>query len=506
MRRCTLVRACAAGAAAAVLAGCSAADPAPAGPARAAAPPAAPPAKPPAAAYPAAPAPAAPVFTAGSAGRGDRYFPRDGNGGYDVQHYALDIDHRASTGRLTGVATVYARATKNLSRFNLDLVGLKVRGVSVDGRRAGFRRTDHELTVTPSAGLLAGALFTTVVRYDGVPEPVRRYTPFGSGSGFLRTDDGFVIAGQPHVAATWFPVNDHPADRASYTFRITVPEGRTAVANGILLGRTTAGDRTTWTWQATEPMSSYLATVVAGRFTLTSYVRNGIRYWDALEAGLTGQPAANAAVALGRQGEILDWLSAQFGPYPFSSAGSVVHGLGLGFALENQTRSVYPVRLFKDRRHGISLFVHEMAHQWFGDSLALARWRHMWLNEGLATYAQWLWAEREGYATPDALFAKAYARPKGSDFWQVVIGDPGPGRLFSDPVYERGAMALHELRRVVGDPAFFALLRRWPAENHGSTVTTRQFVDLAERVSGRELDPFFDRWVRSAGKPALAVG
>ena len=226
-------------------------------------------------------------FSPGAAGIGDPYFPLDGNGGYDVQHYLLDVSYDPPTDLLTGVATIRADATQDLSQFNLDLDGLDVRSVLVDGVPAQWSRSGHELTVVPASGLPAGSRFHVVVRYDGVPQTI--HDQFGQ-SGFIHTDDGALVVGQPHVAATWFPVNDHPRDKATYVFRITVPEGLEAVANGRLKERHTAGGRTTWTW-GSRAMASYLATATIGEFELTSYRRGGIEFVDALDPDLLTPPA-----------------------------------------------------------------------------------------------------------------------------------------------------------------------------------------------------------------------
>ena len=193
------------------------------------------------------PARPAPVFTPGAAGVGDPYFPLAGNGGYDVRMYLLDITYDPATDVLTGVATIVATATQNLSSFNLDLDGLTVRSITVNGRPATWTRSGAELTVRPAQGLPNRVGFAVVVRYDGVPRTLLG----GLGpSGFLHTDDGTVVAGEPEVAALWFPVNDHPTDKALYTFRIKVPAGLEAIANGLLVDSRTFQGWTTWTWVA----------------------------------------------------------------------------------------------------------------------------------------------------------------------------------------------------------------------------------------------------------------
>jgi Peptidase family M1 domain len=212
---------------------------------------------------------------------------------------------------------------------------------------------------------------------------------------------------------------------------------------------------------------------------------------------------ATAEASFARQPEIIDFESSVFGPYPFSAAGGIVDDVDVGFALENQTRPIYSKLFFTDPVSGDFVVVHELAHQWYGDSLAVARWQHIWLNEGFATYAEWLWAEREGFATVQQIFDDLYSIPAEDEFWSLTIGDPGPESLFAFPVYGRGAMTLQQLRLVVGDDDFFRILRRWATSRRGGNVTTPQFIQLAERISGQQLDALFDAWLFTGEKPAL---
>ena len=453
-------------------------------------------------------------FRPGAPGVGDDYFPLYGNGGYDVAHYLLKVSYDPATDRLAGLATISARATQNLSRFNLDFVGLTVRSIKVNGHAASWSRTEHELTVTPARGLPKGRRFTTVVRYDGVP--ITQQLVLGPGftieAGFIHTDDGAIVAGQPEVAASWFPVNDHPIDKASYTFVVTAPADLQVVANGRLLARRRHGARRTWVWNAPEPMASYLATVEIGRFATHRYRTQGLWMYDALDPDLFDQPApgpgsfgAIAQGSLARQGEILNFLSRLFGPYPFSTGGGVVDDYdNLLFALETQTRPVYSKYFFTSPANGDSVLVHELAHQWVGDFVAVAEWRHIWLNEGFAQYAEWLWAEEEGLATAQEQFDAVYnGIPAGDPFWSVVIGDPGPELLFDNAVYFRGAMAVHALRVEVGDRDFFRILKAWTSRRGGGNSTIPQFIRLAERISGQQLDDLFQTWLFTGSKPVL---
>jgi hypothetical protein len=225
-------------------------------------------------------------------------------------------------------------------------------------------------------------------------------------------------------------------------------------------------------------------------------------------AGVADLPPSTGAVvraSLDREGEVLHFLAGTFGRYPFRASGGIVDDIeGFSFALENQTRPIYSKGFFSDPQSGTAVVVHELAHQWYGDSLAVRRWRDIWLNEGFATYAEWLWSQHEGAESPQQIFDLAYAGiPGDDDFWKLRIGDPGPGHMFDRPVYTRGAMTLQQLRVAVGDTDFFRILRRWARVHRGGNVSTGQFVGLAERISGKQLDGLFRQWLYTAGKPVV---
>nr|WP_055506939.1 M1 family metallopeptidase [Nonomuraea pusilla] len=430
----------------------------------------------------------------GAPGAGDPYFPDQGNGGYDAGHYDLALDYNPSSNQLDGVATIAARATQALSRFDLDLVRtLTVRSVTVDGAPAAFTQDGSELVVTPAAALPSGQGFTVVVRYDGKPTHV--LDPDGSRDGWIRTNDGVFNAGEPQGAMTWYPGNHHMTDKATYRFSVTVPDDRAAVANGDLVSSTSRDGRTTYVWDARQPMASYLATVSIGKFQLTDTTIGGYRVITAVDPKLAGKAGGFAA----RHAPVLSYFSSLFGPYPFTSTGGIVdHEPNVGYALETQTRPIYPVVPSE------SLLAHELAHQWFGDSVTPTRWQDIWLNEGFANYAEWLWLDKTGSKTLQSSFDAAYAKPADDPFWQTPPADPGgPADLFHDAVYDRGAMTLHALRRAVGDSAFFTILRTWATEHQYGNADTPAFVALAERVSGRSLTALFDAWLHKPGKPTL---
>ncbi|MBQ0904819.1 M1 family metallopeptidase [Micromonospora sp. U21] len=435
-------------------------------------------------------------FRPGAADAGDPYVPGSGNGGYDVTHYGLGVRYDPATDRLTGRATITATATQDLSRFNLDLAGLDVGAVTVADAPAEHRRDDGELVVTPHDGLPRGRPFTVTVEYAGVPTAIAD-GELGSG-GFLHTPDGAVALGQPDSAATWFPVNDHPSDKASYDLAVTVPDGLSALSNGVPGPKSSADGWTTWRWSERTPMASYLTTLVIGNYRVVSGSHAGRPMVTAVAASMPA--TGGAAGSLARTGAIVDFLASRFGPYPFDSYGGIVVADDrIGYALETQSRPVYGPAFFADDRPNLGVVAHELAHQWFGDSVSLSRWGDIWLNEGFASYAEWLWEEHDGGRTAQRNFELQYAATD----WSQPSVEPGRERMFGTAVYKRGALTVHALRRTVGDDTFFRILRTWTAERAGGNATTSDFVALAERVADRQLRPLFDAWLVGGAAPTL---
>ncbi|MEU6995383.1 M1 family metallopeptidase [Streptomyces sp. NPDC046465] len=432
--------------------------------------------------------------TAGATGVDDHLFPTLGNGGYDVAHYALTLDYVPDDNDLTGTAVITARATQNLSRFSLDLAGLHVRHADVDGSGARFSRKKNKLTLTPDRPIAKGKTFRTTVRYDGTPRMLTAVD--GGNEGWIETDDGVAALGEPTGSMTWFPGNHHPSDKATYDIDVTVPSDYTAVSNGTLRETRQRGKRTTFRWHNPEPTASYVASVVTGVFDVsTGTTDDGLPVYTAVDPDEADGPVDVHELVP----EVIDWAKDRFGPYPFSSAGSVVDHLpDLEYALETQTKPYY------EKAPDARLVVHEMAHQWFGNSVTPRAWQDMWLNEGFATYAEWLWDEEHGHRSAQETFDSFYdGEPDESDgIWDFPPADPPSAARVSDPpVYGRGAMTLHQLRKAIGDRTFFAVLRTWTSEHRHKNADTEQFIALCEKKSGKDLSDLFDTWLFSPEKP-----
>jgi aminopeptidase N len=452
----------------------------------------------------ATPAHAAPKYTPGAPGAGDPYFPDMGNGGYDVAHYDVNLRYAPSTKGIKAITRVQAKATQNLSRFNLDLLGpLEVHSVTVNGKAAAFHRTGaQELVITPRKGLPKGKRFTVAVSYSGVPQKIE--DPALGVSGWLTTDDGAVALNQPFGTATWMPVNDTPEDKASYSFALTVPKELQALSNGDFAGRKTSGGLTTWRWKMPQPMASELAMVAIGKYNITwGKTPGGVPSVTAIDQKLDTAPDQGKNFHK-RTADITDWGSKVFGKYPFGSTGGIVDAIGVGYALETQGRPVYDRMGRPGVNPSAALVAHEIGHQWFGNSVTPERWRDIWLNEGFASYTEWLQSEQSGGDTAQQIFDEVYATPAGEELWQVKVADPGRDGIYAHAVYDRGAMTLHAVRKAVGDKRFFQLLKDWHAQNRNGTVTTAGFVAHAKKYGdAKQLDALFEKWIYTTGKPAL---
>ncbi|WP_338671960.1 M1 family metallopeptidase [Streptomyces sp. SCSIO 30461] len=431
--------------------------------------------------------------TPGAAGLHDPYFPKLGNGGYDVSHYALTLDYDPKTRKLSGTATVTARATQDLSAFNLDLHGMTVHSATVGKDPAAVNRAGHELTLRPRDEIPKGSTFRAVVRYSGIPSAITDAA--GAQEGWLKTADGAVALGQPTGSMTWFPGNHHPRDKATYETAITVPKGLTAVSNGELRSQrpTSDGKRTTFVWRSAEPVASHAATVGIGSYTTSSYrpEGGGVPVYTAVDKTV----APRTAKLLARIPELTDWAVDNFGPYPFTSTGAIVERSGdIGYALETQSRATFPEASFD-----AETLVHEIAHQWFGDSVTPETWQDVWLSEGFATYAEWLYLEDfEGIPASES-FQEAYDTESNWDF--PPAAQPDAEHFLGAPVYDRGAMVLYKVREAVGDDAFHEIVRGWAEKHRHGNASTDDFTAYVEGESGKDLTELWDIWLYGDAKP-----
>jgi aminopeptidase N len=420
-----------------------------------------------------------------------------GNGGYDVSHYDIRLAFDPQTKAINATTTILARATQNLSRFDLDFQGpLTISRLSVDGQGARFTRSGaQELVITPPRGLRKGSTFTVSVTYSGVPQKID--DPALGISGWVATKDGAVGLNQPIGAATYYPVNDTTDDKATYTQTITVPTGLTVLANGEPGPTTTHDGQTTFRWYMNRPMASELSMIAIGHYDVTRGVTaDGLPNITAIGASIDTKPG-QGKVLNQTTAQVIQWESSQYGQYPFDSTGGILADVGVHYALETQGRPVYDQRT--SNVDG-DLLAHELGHQWFGDSLTPVHWSDIWLNEGFATYSEWLYQEKFNGVPVQQSFMTAYTDETD---WSGEVADPGRDHIFDDLVYDRGAMALQALRLKIGDRAFSQVLKLWPTTHRYGNVSTQDFIRFVERLTNRDLGTFFHTWLYQAGQPKL---
>jgi aminopeptidase N len=440
-------------------------------------------------AAPTTPAPGPGV--AGAPGVDDPYFPTLGNGGYDVSHYDLDLTVEGVS--LIASVTIQATATVDLDSFDLDFGPLAIDRLVVDGAPAEHRLDGDELVIDPEPVLVSGANFVVEIDYHGVPRPVPDEV-LGT-LGWQRVGAVTFVSDEPDGAHTWFPNNDHPTDKAGYRFSITVPDGTTAVASGVLVSEESENGATTWVWDHPDPMPTYVVALAIGPLSLVeSEGPHGITIRHAFPPELE----ARATATFADTAQMITDLEGIFGPYPFDTYGVLVVDGELGYAMENQTLALFDRSILNGSRQSMLTIVHELAHHWYGNWVSPATWRETWLNEGFAAYAEQLWLERTqpGYDLDGTMRAMA-RRP------YPPIGDPGIPAMFSPAVYGRGALTLHALRLTMGDAAFFELLRAWPDRYGGRTASTDDVAALATEIAGADMRPVLDAWLDAPTMPPL---
>ncbi|WP_030301582.1 M1 family metallopeptidase [Streptomyces katrae] len=438
-------------------------------------------------------------------GIGDTLFPQLGNPGYDVLSYDLSFTYKDNKSPLDAVTVIDARALEPLERINLDFTHGTVASAEVNGEPAHFESAGEDLVLTPASPVAANVPLHIAIRHTSDPRGI-------ADGGWVPTDDGLAMANQADAAHRVFPCNDHPADKAYFTFRITAPAGLTAVANGVAgaLPAPRAAGSTTWTYRTLHPMATELAQVSIGDSAVVA------------GTGPHGLPLRHVVPAADRQrlepwltktaGHVR-WMEQRVGRYPFENYGVLIARAKTGFELETQTLSLFENGLFSGAGYPEwyveAVMVHELAHQWFGDSVTPRTWSDLWLNEGHATWYEALYADGLGKYSLERRMREAYQR---SDQWRAAGGPPAapkpaaPGEkigLFRPVVYDGAALILYALRQEIGAKAFDRLERRWVAEHQDGIAGTDDFVRLASDVAGRDLEPFLKPWLYGKTTPAM---
>ncbi len=428
----------------------------------------------------------------------DPYLPGTGNFGYRVSRYELDLEYKVAINRLSASASITAITLAALRTFTLDLADtLRVTKVAVNGRRpARFSCAHDKLRIELSSALPAGAALVVEVRYGGTPEPIE--TLWGD-VGFEELTNGALVAGQPNGASSWFPCDDHPSAKASYRIQISTDSPYRAIANGTLVSRRARAGHTVWTYEQAEPTSTYLITLQIGMYDLHKLAKSPVP----IQAALPARLRRNFDDSFGRQPQMMKLFEKLFGPYPLASGYTVVvTDDDLEIPVEAQGISIFGANHCDGTRRAERLIAHELAHQWFGNSVTVRRWRDIWLHEGFACYAEWLWSENSGGRSADE-WAHHYHERLTDLPQDLLLADPGPKDMFDDRVYKRGALTLHVLRTRIGDEKFFPLLRDWTARHRHSTAFTDDFTGLAGHYADESLRPLWDAWLYAEDLPEL---
>jgi aminopeptidase N len=415
---------------------------------------------------------------------------------YDLR-LAIDPDAPLISGSVTITARVVESAVDSVE---IDLYeSMTVDSIAVDDSVAGYSRTGNKVTVDLGKPPAAGDTVRIHIAYGGRPEAL------GFGS-FVFTEhgqdderfDGVFSLSEPWYAPTWWPCIDRPDDKATCRVTVEVPSGWTAVSNGTLAdSAASSGGGVRMTWEEKYPIATYLVSVAATNYAHFHEAHRDLSGRDIdLDYYVYPEHLSKAQIDFAETGAMIDSLSTIFGPYPFADEKYGLSEFSFRGGMEHQTITGIGERFLASSDDYRWILVHELAHQWFGDSLTPADWRDIWLNEGFASYAEALYFEMLDGPAALSEYMAGLKRPQFAD----VIYDPI--ELFGITVYYKGAWVLHMLRRLIADDAFFATLRSYVDTYSYGSVSTSDFREVCEAESGLELGWFFDQWLLEGGRPS----
>lgn len=441
-------------------------------------------------------------------GTRDAYTGIDFNLGFHIRRYELDLDYRVGPNHVTGQVTCHVDNYLPLKTMSLDLSDtLKVRSVTARGTSGHdvsvtrFRHAHDKLRITFSDTIPVDHEFSITIRYQGNPKPV----PSVWGEiGWEELSNGSLVASQPCGARSWFPCDDTPDEKAHFDFTITAPKAYTVVANGNRRARATSGAHTRWHYRTDAPMAAYLAAIHVGEYTQVAIPGSRVPIHAYVPRKLINKFHHEFA----DQARMLELYENLFGDYPFDSYSVVITEDDLEIPLEAQGLSTFGANHIAGDKKWERLIAHELSHQWFGNSLGLAQWEDIWLNEGFACYAEWLWFEHSA-AKPAAQSAREHYEKLRALPQDLLLANPGPKDMFDDRVYKRGALVVHSLRELLGDAEFFSMIRRYCAAGRHSVVEPMDLRHAAytacinARIDPANLDALWHTWLYETPLPEL---
>ena len=427
----------------------------------------------------------------------DSYTPDSGSADYVVDHYDLKLHYRMSSGHLKAVAQLNLTLLRDVRHLSLDISGLHVGKVFVNGAaNKNHKQSPTKLSIKLGDEHPAGSHLKVEVHYSGTPRP--RSSRWGT-VGWEELTDGVVVAAQPTGAPSWFPCNDLPRFKSTFTISVTTERSYAVIATGELLSTSEKSGFTTWNFRQDVPTPTYLASIQIGRYRHRENELAGVPVHIFVPPA--NEPKVNAD--LDKLEEMMRFFSETFGPYPFESYTVVATADELEIPLEAQGMAIFGANHLDGSNPEERLVAHELAHQWFGNSVGIAQWSDIWLNEGFACYAEWLWSEQAGGITTQGMAESHHVLLRQQE-QNIIVGDPGPKLMFDDRVYKRGALTLHALRLALGDKEFFSVLTQWVAQHRHALGTTEDFISLCQKHSSEDLAPLFDRWLFQSKLPALS--
>lgn len=445
----------------------------------------------------ATPAPLPAVMGGRSAG--DVKAPELGNTGYDVARYDLALHLDPAARRLEGRTSIEATATVDrLGQISLDFAdGMHIAGVMVADQAAGWQYQDNKLVVSLPHPLTKGATLRIAIDYEGPIRPIlSRYVNFAEVGMQVREDGSLFVMGEPDGARAWFPANDTPLDKATFRFDVTVPQPLVASATGTLRETHATRDGIRSVWEMDAPMAPYLANVMAAPYAvIEGQSPQGVPLRHYVPVGRRDELAPLLAVS----GPALDWFAQRLGPYPFAQFGYTVVGLP-GASLETQSNVLLSEKMLNE-----NTLVHELVHQWLGNSVSLASWADIWRNEGFATYLTLLWERRDGDEAAIERTLNDWERAMVERPTDYPLGDPPAERLFASDSYIKGAWLAHMLRRQLGDATFYRALRTYLERYEGRAASRAEFETVISEVAGQDMRPLFDYWLDRRDLPTLDV-